>query len=144
MFRPLTLLITTLSLATPAFASQSCQQADSSFGGFLRQFKNNASFRESRLLKPLPISATDPAGTTNVKLSLRQIRQRKMQIIIGDKRAAELKGTEGQLCEEVPVVQRDSVVLDQHSCDTDVYSNSFHFVRRNGCWMLLRVEYSGG
>lgn len=144
MFRLTAIALATLTFCPPAFASQSCQPADSSFGGFLRQFKNNASFRESRLLTPLPVSATDPAGTTNVKLSLRQIRQRKMQIIIGDKRAAELKGTEGQLCEEVPVVQRDSVVLDQHSCDSDVYSNSFHFVHRNGCWMLLRVEYSGG
>lgn len=144
MFRPSAIILASLALGAPACAAPNCQQADSSFGSFLHQFKNDTGFRESRLLTPLRMSVTDPAGTTREQLSLRQIRQRKMQIVIDDKHAAELKGTEGQLCEGVPVVRRNSVVLDQHSCDTDVYSNSFHFIRRNGCWMLQQVDYSGG
>lgn len=121
-----------------------CDPADASFRAFLARFKNDGAFRESRLTLPLEFSFTDPEGTTHERLSLAEIRERKMQIIRDDARAAELAGTEGQVCEGVSEEKKDSAVFFQSSCNTDVYGDAYYFVRRKGCWFLQRVEASGG
>ncbi|MFO1385613.1 MAG: hypothetical protein U1F55_05415 [Chitinivorax sp.] len=111
---------------------------------FLKRFKNDRVFREKRLLLPLQISVSDPDGKSAERLTLKQIRERKMQLIIGDKRAKELHNSEGRLCESKPVVRHNRATFEQYSCETDVYGNRFHFVFQRGGWWLQRVEYSGG
>lgn len=133
-----------IGLGGNAWAESKCDRPDSSFNVFLSRFKNNPSFRESRLITPLQYSLTDPEKTTKEQLSLEQIRARRMQIICGNACAARLKGTEGQLCEEGAKVKGNSAEFVQYSCGTDVYGDSFHFVRKNGCWYLRGLDSSGG
>ena len=121
-----------------------CAVPDASFASFVVKFKNDARFRETRLILPLPSRYTDPDGTTQEVLSLRTIRSRKMQLIKGSAEARELALTEGKVCEGKPVVKGGHARFGQHSCGTDVYSHSYAFVRQNGCWMLESMESSGG
>ena len=125
-------------------AADSCAAPDASFTSFLAKFKNDKQFRETRLVLPLQFSSTDPSGTTKEALSLEEIRKRNMALILGDKDARELKGSEGALCESKPIIKKSRASFGQYSCGTDVYSDAFYFVRRNGCWMLERVAVSGG
>lgn len=133
-----------LLLCSKAVATPACAVADAGFDVFLQRFKNNQVFRENRLLLPLQISVRGPDGTSTEHLTLPQIRERKMQIIIDEKHAAELHDTEGRLCESKAVVRHNRATFTQYSCETDVYGNRFHFVFLRGCWWLQRVEYSGG
>jgi len=142
--RLLASLTVMIGLGGNAWAESKCDRPDSSFNVFLSRFKNNPSFRESRLITPLQYSLTDPEKTTKEQLSLEQIRARRMQIICGNACAARLKGTEGQLCEEGAKVKGNSAEFVQYSCGTDVYGDSFHFVRKNGCWYLRGLDSSGG
>lgn len=144
MLRKLASVVIMIMLAGSAWAEQQCDRPDSNFRDFLSKFKNNPTFRESRLITPFQYSLTDPERTTKERLSLEQIRARKLQIICGDACAARLKGTEGQLCEESPKVKGDSAEFVQYSCGTDVYGDAFHFVRKNGCWYLRGLDSSGG
>jgi hypothetical protein len=142
--RFLATLLVTIGLGGTAWAESKCDRPDSNFRDFLSRFKNNPSFQESRLITPLQYSLTDPEKTTKEQLSLEQIRSRKLQIICGAACAARLKGTEGQLCEEAPKVKGNSAEFVQYSCGTDVYGDTFHFVRKNGCWYLRGLDSSGG
>ncbi len=137
-------LLAAAMLSAPAMAEQVCASPDASFGKFLVRFKNDKAFRESRLVLPLQTTLTDPESTSKESLSLRQIRERQMRIIIGDADARELKGTEGQLCETPAIVNKNRAQYGQHSCETDVYEKVFYFVRKDGCWMLKQVHASGG
>lgn len=94
-------------------------------------------------MTPLQYSSTDPEGTTKEQLSLELIRARKMQIVHGDARAADLEGTDGQLCEDGRRVKGNRAKLTQHSCGADVYGDAYRFVHKNGCWFLRGVESSG-
>jgi hypothetical protein len=67
-----------------------------------------------------------------------------MEIICGAACAARLKGTEGQLCETGPTVKGNRAEFIQYSCGTDVYGDTYHFVRNNGYWFLQSFESSGG
>jgi len=142
--RFLAALLITIGLGGLAWAESKCERPDSNFRDFLSRFKNNPSFRESRLILPLQYSETDPEKTTKEQLSLKQIRARKLQIICDDACAARLKGTEGQLCENRPQVKGNTAEFIQYSCGTDVYGDTFHFVRKNGCWFLRSLDSSGG
>lgn len=105
MLREVASIVVIIILGASAWAGQRCDRPDSSFGVFLSRFKNDPSFRESRLVTPLQYSLTDPEKTTKERLTLEQIRARKMEIICGAACAARLKGTEGQLCEAGPTVK---------------------------------------
>jgi hypothetical protein len=131
-------------LSPSAFASASCPRADANFGTFLKRFKNDAAFRESRLILPLQTSYSAPGEKSTQSLTLKQIRHRKMRIIRGDADARAMRNTEASLCESTPLVKRDHATFGQYSCGTDVYSSGYHFERRNGCWMLARITSSGG
>ena len=144
MLRKIVFLAIAVPLCAPAAALASCTAADASFGAFLQRFKNDRQFRESRLVLPLQSSDTDPTGTVKTKLSLKQIRDSKASIIWGDAFALEMKGTEAALCESKVVFRNNRASFAQSSCETDVYSSKYDFVRKNGCWMLLRVANSGG
>lgn len=133
-----------LVIPTAAGAGAGCARPDASFASFLATFKNNQSFRESRLVLPLKASWRDPAGTTTESLTLAQIRAQKLQIIRGDKRTRELRGGEGQLCESVPKVGKTRAEFGQYACGTDVYRSAYYFVRIAGCWRLTRFTDAGG
>jgi hypothetical protein len=137
-------LLITIVLGGIAWGQNKCDRPDSNFGEFLSRFKNNASFRESRLITPLQYSLTEPEKTTKELLSLEQIHTRKLQIICDNACAARLKGTEGQLCEEGPKVKGNRAEFVQYSCGTDVYGYTYHFVRKDGCWFLQGLDVSGG
>jgi hypothetical protein len=93
---------------------------------------------------PCIFSVRGPDDTRTERLTLQQIRERRMQIIVDEKVAAELHNTEGRLCESKAVVRHNRATFTQYSCETDVYGNRFHFVFLRGCWWLQRVDYSGG
>ncbi|MEN9455339.1 MAG: hypothetical protein RL210_858 [Pseudomonadota bacterium] len=133
-----------LLLCSPAGAAPDCDAEDIGFDVFLRRFKTNQVFRENRLQLPLHISVRGPDDTRTERLTLQQIRERRMQIIVDEKVAAELHNTEGRLCESKAVVRHNRATFTQYSCETDVYGNRFHFVFLRGCWWLQRVDYSGG
>ena len=144
MVRFLATLLITVELGALAWGQSTCERPDPNFKDFLSKFKNNPSFRESRIILPLQYSETDPEKTTKEHLSLEQIRARKLQIICDAACAARLKGTEGQLCENPPQLKWNSAEFVQYSCGTDVYGYTFHFVRKNGCWFLQGLDVSGG
>jgi len=144
MLRVVAAVVVMIALGENAWAGQRCDRPDASFGIFLTRFKNDLLFRESRLVIPLQYSLTDPEKTTKERLTLEQIRARKMEIICGAACAARLKGTEGQLCEAGPTVKGNRAEFIQYSCGTDVYGDTYHFVRNNGCWFLQSLESSGG
>ena len=144
MVRLLATLLITIGLSGLTWAENTCERPDSNFRDFLSRFKNNALFRDSRLITPLQYSLTEPEKTTKEWLSLEQIRARNLQIICDNACAARLKGTEGQLCEEGPKVEGNSAEFVQYSCGTDVYGYTFHLVRKNGCWFLQSLDVSGG
>jgi hypothetical protein len=139
----LTIAFLAFSISNLAAGALRCDHPDSDFKTFLERFKNDVAFQHSRLVIPLQISSLNPTGKTQQSLSLTQIRNRKTRVIRDDVFAAELKGTEGELCESVSVLKTRSVVFEQHSCSTDVYGSVYRFTMARGCWFLRSVHESG-
>jgi hypothetical protein len=141
-----------IALALPVAAEQSvtpkCNKPDSSFTSFLKRFKNDEVFRENRILFPLKVKIGDPAGVAETVVSREKYRLQyggsRWQIIIGEKKAEELKGGEGQVCEEKPIFQGNAATFYQGSCGNDVYSLTFRFRKEKGCWYLFSHEAHGG
>lgn len=134
---------------TAATAAPVCATPDKDFAPFLVRFKNDASFQTARILFPLTVSVTEPASngkmeTTRHQVTLSELQSRPSRIIRGRAEAAMLKDSEGKLCEKGPQIHGDKATFLQYSCNTDVYADTYHFARQNGCWFLQSLENSGG
>jgi len=136
----LAMLAASKAVAAPALA---CPKPDLTFAAFFYKFKNQQNFRESRLVLPLVIASRDNSKTNITRYSAAQIHSNRMRLIRGEAAARELSDTEGRLCEGKPKVGRNHAQITQSSCETDVYSDLYSFLRRDGCWFLEKIETSG-
>lgn len=128
--------------------ADACSKPDRSFRAFLARFKSDIAFQRQRIADPLVASSSEPDANGVMKeehatLTARQVRDRPGGIIRGPSEAARLQGGEGQLCERDPVVHGDHATFTQYSCHTDVYGDTYEFVRHHGCWYLERLSTSG-
>ncbi|MES2297215.1 MAG: hypothetical protein V4582_09240 [Pseudomonadota bacterium] len=144
MLGKIAFIVISASIGHTVVAADACATPDANFGTFLKKFKNDRQFRASRIVFPLQVAYTEPGGTTTESITLQQFQERKMGLIRGDQEARALAGGEGALCESDPVVKKNEAVFGQYSCGTDVYSDEYHFINTNGCWMLTRLAASGG
>jgi hypothetical protein len=121
-----------------------CKVADKKFQVFWQQFKNDKNFQRSRVADPLTVREQNAnEQPTVIKLSRQQLKANSFGVI-DNKRAKELAGTEGELCESAPIFSPKKVEIVQYSCSTDVYSKAFIFIDQRGCWYLESVTDSGG
>jgi len=128
--------------------SGACAKPDRSFRAFLTRFKSDVAFQRQRIVDPLIVSASEPDANGVMKeertaMSAAQVRDRREGIIRGPAEAAKLRAGEGRLCERGPVVRGHRATFTQYSCHTDVYGDTYEFVRRDGCWYLERLSTSG-
>jgi hypothetical protein len=130
-------------LAEGARRDTACESPDRDFASFLDRFKEDPTFRESRLQLPLDWHSFDGEKTTSQSLSLDEIHRRAIMLVVDRRTAEERRGGEGALCESVPEVDGDRARFGQFSCNTDVYAYSFEFHRVDGCWRLARLEQGG-
>jgi len=139
---PFTLCLAATILSPAAFASNACPQPDKNFGSFLSKFKSDVRFRESRLILPLQQSYSDPDGKSTSFSSLKDLRTGA--IILNEVHDGEMANTDGRVCESRPSIKGNRASFAQHSCDTDAYSHTYYFIRKNGCWMLEKKASSHG
>lgn len=132
------------TLLAVLFSAPVCSPRES-FPAFVTRFKADAGFREARIRFPLSVEyqgeGWGPQHPGQIKLSAEAWNVEVIALVTAE-RESELAGSEGELCESSSGAL-DERTLIQYSCDTDVYGNSFHFQRHDGCWMLVRVERSG-
>jgi hypothetical protein len=148
MKTPLRVAIAAAMLIAATSGANACSPPDRSLRAFLTRFKSDAAFQRQRVVDPLPVTSSEPdAGgimrEEHTTLDAAHVRARPGGIIRGPSDAAKLRGGEGRLCERGPVVHRDHATLIQYSCDTDVYGDTYEFVRVRGCWYLERLSTSG-
>lgn len=137
-------LFLTLLSAQNANGAAACKVADKDFQVFWQHFKNNKIFQRSRVNDPLTVREQDANEKPMViKLSRQQLKANSFGVI-DKKRAKELAGTEGELCESAPKFSPKKAEIAQYSCNTDVYSIGFVFIDRQGCWYLESVTDSPG
>jgi hypothetical protein len=136
-------LFLTLLSAQNANGAPVCKVADKNFKVFWQRFKNDKVFQRSRVNDPLTVREQYAnEQPTVVKLSRQQLKANSFGI--DNKRAKELAGTEGELCESAPIFSPKKAEIAQYSCNTDVYSTGFVFIDRQGCWYLESVADSPG
>ena len=112
-----------------------------SFPAFIAHFKQDAEFRQSRIVFPLAVGNGSAFGKPDMVLRSAYVDLESFPLITPE-REAELAGSEGELCETTSA-RLDSRDFFQSSCDTDVYGHRYHFERVQGCWALTKVELSG-
>ncbi len=133
------LLAPAAGLAEEAPSAQ-CEPRES-FPAFVVRFKQDAEFRQSRIVFPLAVGNGSAFGKPEMVTRSAYLDLESFPLVTPE-REAELAGSEGELCEST-TARMDSRDFFQSSCDTDVYGHRYQFERVQGCWALTRVDLGG-
>jgi hypothetical protein len=143
MVRQAVLTILILFLPLVSHAETKCKKPDVRFTAFLNRFKDDAAFRETRIIFPLKTKSSGADGNAEQEINRERYIKDGLYLIRGNKEIAERKGTEGQVCESKPLIRGAIASLTQSSCGTDIYSDLYIFANMKGCWYLTEFKSSG-
>jgi hypothetical protein len=117
---------------------------DVKFNEFLARFKSDEKFRESRTIFPLRHSVQ---GGLPEPMTREEFRKRTWTIVVGDDKAARLRGAE-KCDQKINSAPNSAVEVMQHACGDDPLTMSYRFTpsaeARYGsfCYFLTQVgEY---
>jgi hypothetical protein len=124
-------------------AGTECRDPDPSFQQFLARFKSDGDFQLSRMMIPLRYTEREPDNSSTTKLlSLTELRVRRSGLVRD--LAVNTGDSETDACEDKPKIGRGVATLVQYSCHSDLFSSTYQFVKKRGCWLLNQVTSSGG
>jgi hypothetical protein len=122
-----------------------CLHPDLGFRQFLVYFRSGRDFQISRVDFPLRYNERGPDNYSSTKyLTIGELKARQNGLIVRDPAATNTGDSETDTCEDKPQLGRRFATLVQYSCHSDLFSNKFRFVRRQGCWFLTNMTSSGG
>jgi len=122
-----------------------CLHPDLSFREFLAHFRSDRNFQVSRVNLPLRYSERGPNNYSSAKLlSITELKDRPNGLMVRDPAATNTGDRETDTCEDKPQVDGRVATLVQYSCHSDLFSNKYRFVRRQGCWFLTGMMSRGG
>lgn len=140
-------VLTLVAFASAGVAQDraSCRHSDLSFQQFLVRFRSDRDFQIGRANLPLRYSERGPENYHAIRfLSMSELKARQNGLIVRDPAATNTGDGETDTCEDRPQVGRRVATLVQYSCHSDLFSNKFRFVKRQGCWFLTDMMSSGG
>jgi hypothetical protein len=121
-----------------------CVRPDASFAAFLKRFKTDPTFRRTRFILPLRYTEQGPGEVSTKFLSLEQLKIYEASLIVADPAVTNTGDRETDVCEDPPHVTGNAATFIQYTCHSDLHAETFHFVRRRGCWFLKDLERAGG
>jgi hypothetical protein len=139
--------LTLVALASTALAQDhtGCLRPDLSFREFLAHFRSDRNFQISRVNLPLRYNERGPGNYSSAKLlSMTELKVRPNGLMVRDPAATNTGDRETDTCEDKPQVDGRVATLVQYSCHSDLFSNTYRFVRRQGCWFLAGMMSRGG
>jgi hypothetical protein len=139
------LILVALASAALAQDRTGCLHPDLSFREFLAHFRSDSNFQISRVNLPLRYGERGPDNYSSARsLSMSELKDRQNGLVVKDPAASNTGDRETDTCEDRPQVGRRVATLVQYSCHSDLFSNKYRFVRRQGCWFLTDMMSRGG